>query len=1468
MTIAHKFEDYVFNRVVSKDVSLYPIPTKDMALIPGPAGLPGAQHNYPDNQVGSSIFDIGIEFPFNGSVYKHIVVTVSGAIVLIDPQEDLSSLDSNDILNKCFSGPSIIAHFPVRYVVLAPWLSVGGYAGYSGTNYNGVKNFADDLSNLPDYQSVSDVSFGVMPTVQRVGIGGYSIYENGIRYKNISDSINGNGIIIRWNSIINVDTTGDFDKNVIPARYEAILYESGLIEFRYDKLQPFFNTSNKLLCQSGIYVNDLPEVDENDVPINELNLRDFSTKNYDEKQYKFGGLVYDNDYDNVKHCSLSTKTDWPATTEYCALNSFSPPKVLRKILPKLELNKFDNAICLPTNTTYQTSFNDLNTLVFSEQDNIDFPVTLPQRYSESTTLFNQNIDVHGYGDNGFTITSSITPSGTDNFTKSLPKTKIKPFNDEHVEQGKINEPYYEYGTGLNDIGQGLNQSLYSKSKIELEFPVNFPTAMFNFTSSLYYYNTKEKQWLLPDQSVNTIYSVYPSSSLDEYISSPNLINPLFAINNNSSPNDAVGFGAFGNLVASGSTIKLRDTSPGVYAIEDDIGENSINNQLGYSYNHSDSTKILSTYFSNSFQNSVNYLAREDKGEQFQLPITKPFLIEKVVFELPVSISSDWFNDKTRTPIQIGSMTDDLGGDAYAYDDDAFVRFNGIKSTSLDVAGPAITISLFNQQISIQPNPSRAGTYLYQYRDLITSGTIIPSGDNVKNVDVRYADSNGPNFSGTTPTVIINPIGFKSFDLTPACVITPNLETGEFVGRILVETVAGVSHGTVIGLKSLLLNNGVWLNTLKASKFVKDYVASKTIKINDDSTIYSGVNNAWLELLEAGSSPSPVQTNIIKDVSVFGRAASSFLPSGRSLYGREHITTQNVLNNGEFANPLYRIIDNPEDIASLTLINSACDYLDTQSESATIITSAINVSKTVASPYLVYPGDKLTLAISKMRPAISTFGSKNKVDSNPDYFGGNSHSVVLDSGIIKMTIYGSELQDNKEHHDTLKQTLGTKCVHETIGENSFSDEFEVEYREQFLGSYTDNYITGSLLRIDPKTKTIATNSIDSANDLSRGNVFSKVFARDQLPPASSPFTSYEARTNRSKNFRLQPWWERVGEQRTVNHMSDGERYYDSMVPNLNKCFQVDGCDVWKNNSSLPHESPLWVIPIYSNADYAGFMYFNSDKNIINSEYVNNDWVQSFPFESRYSEVNRESSLEQAIISNKRFEGLANAPTVVSASNITNFFPYFTFPYDRFTYVDADVGRSYVSFHAVTQSLNQTELTKVMYGYGDCNMRNYPSMMSEDPPIGNTHMPSYHEEDYFSDMPGITGRINGTKYAFGPIIRGWKYGLINGLATNTKAVFRRGKFGQLRDMLEQRLFTKFFEANNQQTLTSPVIIRFVDSAGNLTRPENTWSQNLSFEATSSLPYFDGEARNRNPINTNTLNSHIVSFNNVDLFNNVTL
>jgi len=134
--------------------------------------------------------------------------------------------------------------------------------------------------------------------------------------------------------------------------------------------------------------------------------------------------------------------------------------------------------------------------------------------------------------------------------------------------------------------------------------------------------------------------------------------------------------------------------------------------------------------------------------------------------------------------------------------------------------------------------------------------------------------------------------------------------------------------------------------------------------------------------------------------------------------------------------------------------------------------------------------------------------------------------------------------------------------------------------------------------------------------------------------------------------------------------------------------------------------------------------------------------------------------------------------------------------------------------------------------------------------------------------------GYEIAFSPVIRGWKYGIYNGFPAHSRAIFRRNRFGHFRDMLEQRPFTTY--CNTDRTFIKnvaksgkrstdrlkqgisiqegPVSVKFVSQTAEVDEnsigkiitieidPQLTTSQNLTKNASSSMPYFDGESKSR--------------------------
>jgi len=97
---------------------------------------------------------------------------------------------------------------------------------------------------------------------------------------------------------------------------------------------------------------------------------------------------------------------------------------------------------------------------------------------------------------------------------------------------------------------------------------------------------------------------------------------------------------------------------------------------------------------------------------------------------------------------------------------------------------------------------------------------------------------------------------------------------------------------------------------------------------------------------------------------------------------------------------------------------------------------------------------------------------------------------------------------------------------------------------------------------------------------------------------------------------------------------------------------------------------------------------------------------------------------------------------------------------------------------------------------------------------------------------------------------RYGLANYNAQFSSAIFRRDRYGQFRDMLEQRQYTTF---KSERGSTDPVVTNIFVSASSETRVDSllTNCSNVSQYATSSVPYFDGDFRNRTTYPSASLN-----------------
>jgi hypothetical protein len=113
-----------------------------------------------------------------------------------------------------------------------------------------------------------------------------------------------------------------------------------------------------------------------------------------------------------------------------------------------------------------------------------------------------------------------------------------------------------------------------------------------------------------------------------------------------------------------------------------------------------------------------------------------------------------------------------------------------------------------------------------------------------------------------------------------------------------------------------------------------------------------------------------------------------------------------------------------------------------------------------------------------------------------------------------------------------------------------------------------------------------------------------------------------------------------------------------------------------------------------------------------------------------------------------------------------------------------------------------------------------------------------------VPPPTVLSPSTNLIYDQIYRGTRYGLINPTPLYANCIFLGTRYGQFRDLLEQRQFT-VFESEAGGSDKVPVEVKFIDRESGLVLSGNysqTNSINLSTYCTSSLPYFDGHVRDR--------------------------
>lgn len=456
-----------------------------------------------------------------------------------------------------------------------------------------------------------------------------------------------------------------------------------------------------------------------------------------------------------------------------------------------------------------------------------------------------------------------------------------------------------------------------------------------------------------------------------------------------------------------------------------------------------------------------------------------------------------------------------------------------------------------------------------------------------------------------------------------------------------------------------------------------------------------------------------------------------------------------------------------------------------------------------------------------------------------------------------------------------------------------DQFEIESTSTYESGSYDQHVSGKMFS---SKKIFGVGYVYFAGN--RGVVFGSVNASQAKQPGDGPFDA-----SASTSYRLQPHSEKAGNCRAAKHVCYSERYYDSLPPDFWACTKINGGNIFYSDGW--EESPGYGDG-YNGMDREkmGFIMFDNfldspapvDRRNLNSG-VDRHWMKSFPYEPRYSATKRQKDFSFLRNTYATFElnfldsnFLTNKFGPFTPKKVKGVYFGFVGPQKIGSYYhereNIGLGQNWKHYwvsdiftyknsggYAVTSSAPPNDVVKFLYGFGDVTTTFYTGSYGDNR-LGSSNIPDFRAKfptENVQVSPNNYELVTGSIWCASPVIRGWKYGLHSAFPSYTSAYFRQGKYGQFRDMLEQRQYTKLFvegseksvningiKSSNITSIGSPAVtVRFLDQNGNITDPENTQSSNLSNAATSSLPYFDLQFRNVS-IGKKITNLKLVNFN----------
>lgn len=402
-----------------------------------------------------------------------------------------------------------------------------------------------------------------------------------------------------------------------------------------------------------------------------------------------------------------------------------------------------------------------------------------------------------------------------------------------------------------------------------------------------------------------------------------------------------------------------------------------------------------------------------------------------------------------------------------------------------------------------------------------------------------------------------------------------------------------------------------------------------------------------------------------------------------------------------------------------------------------------------------------------------------------------------------------------------------------------DEFEIEYATNYSGSYSDDIMSGSVFISGTLGR-----SREGSHSSGSNWIYAAAAASRVIP--TSQYYEHARKYNIGLNYKFS-----FG-------TCSSEIFADCVLPDafqitaLNGGTSVAGKVEINGGIFLPAPTgQAKVILGYPD------IYVSASAGTI--QISDNTWLQTFPFQQRYNSIPRRPGVQmfsrRISYTEDKTGGAPNWDVIYNAGvvNDDSSSPaQVTLEYlskANYAAIDSDLAgiqhQTLTEFRAVI-----TPVTLVMAATS--------SYWFPAPELFQKHFfgigDGFRGQPQFARVSGSadSGAVGAYQHGQGILLRGWKYGVYNALPTLSRGVWRRGKFGQFRDMLEQRPVTKYFDNIGLKLdgnlggvigLTPSVVtVKFISGSNSYATASLSASLNTretgiyDFQYRSNKPFFD--------------------------------